>query len=457
MEKIGVHRVIRLLGQGVSGRVFEVRSPAGEALAVKVYHPTLQGDGFLREVAQALTLRHPNVVAVRELGYLGQGERFLVMDLANGGSLRARLQGTPLSLAQVRHAALELGRGLAVLHARGVVHRDLKPENVLCEGDGPLPRLRLCDFGTVSPGGAIRSPAGSPAYMAPEQMEGSCDARSDVYALGVLLFELATGERPFTGAPGDVMLAHRDAQPPLQKLPPALRSVLGRALAKRPDERPASALGLAAAVDAAVSSPRRRRLAAQGNLLDRDDDAGWRAERQGEQVCLRGIGAPAMRLSADQWAAASVEAAHPLAFAVRDMQALRWSGGEIDAPLHGRPAALALLRLSGAVVTTAAGPSSVLGRELDGSIRSRSIPLPVLALQAGVLDGEDAWMGVDLGRRWLLRARHGGGVETADTGGGVIALGAGRDGFSVELDSGRSLLWSHNAGLLEAPAAGATQ
>lgn len=212
-----INRVIRdyllesQIGSGSVGTVFRARHPSGRLAAIKVVHPELTkdrsfGDRFAR-VAGATRLSHPYAVTVEEVGESG-GQYFIRMELLTYGSLRTLLE---------RHAELlPLSRGvdymrqvaevLAYAHSRGVLHRDLKPENVLCARPGPggaIESVRVVDWGLTQlidtgvtvVGGRV---PGSPRYMSPEQCKGSIvDHRSDIYSLGVVLYEVATGLPPF--------------------------------------------------------------------------------------------------------------------------------------------------------------------------------------------------------------------------------------------------------------------
>jgi serine/threonine protein kinase len=231
---------------------------------------------FARESELAMSLEHPNVVPIHDAGE-SEGRLFLAMRCVEGTDLRAllRTEGT-LEPARALAIVRQVAQALDAAHAKGLVHRDVKPSNVLLD---PSEHVYLADFGltrrqsdqAARPGDA-RS-LGTPAYLAPEQIEGGpIDGRADVYSLGCLLFECLTGERPFAGASRlEVAWAHLESEPPRAsernpELPAAIDGVIRRAMAKKPDERYSTCAELVAAAEAALGiGPRAtRRL---GRLL----------------------------------------------------------------------------------------------------------------------------------------------------------------------------------------------
>jgi serine/threonine-protein kinase len=244
--------VERPLGSGGMGAVYLARDETlGEQVALKV----IAGVGLLdpaatdrlrREAAAARKISHVNVVRLHDLGE-ADGLLFLSMEYVAGQSLAELLtRHRTLPVAQVRDIALQLCEGLGAAHAAGVVHRDLKPGNVLLDEHA---RVKIIDFGLarlphlegMATTGVI---VGTPEYMAPEQIRGAAvDARTDIYALGALLYHLLCGRPPFTGDnPIAVSLAH--AQDPVvppatlrPDLPEAWQDLLTTALAKRPEDR----------------------------------------------------------------------------------------------------------------------------------------------------------------------------------------------------------------------------
>jgi serine/threonine protein kinase len=256
------------------GRVFRGRAADGQGVALKLLPRAFADDpGRIRrfeiEAAAAARVDHPNVVRLLAVGVDG-GHRFLVTELLVGSTLRAHLARGPLAAREVVRLALELARGLEALHAAGVIHRDLKPENLFVVEGGRLAILdlgiarvdglgggTLTDAGTAP--GAILGTAG---YMAPEQVRGlNADARSDVFALGAILHELATGQRAF---PGDTAIDRasaivRDTPPPILRtdLPAAYATLVAGCLEKAPERRPSQA-SVAVAALTAIEAARAR-------------------------------------------------------------------------------------------------------------------------------------------------------------------------------------------------------
>ena len=259
----GRYRIERELGKGGMGRVLVARDEKlGRRVAVKVVtaaHDPARVRRFEQEARTAGALEHPNVLAVYDLGEQ-DAVPFLVTELLEGHTLRTVIEGPRLPPAQVQGLALQLARGLAAAHTRGVVHRDLKPESLFLTDDG---RLKILDFGLArlsgneeqAPGltltGAI---FGSPGYLSPEQARGEkAGAPSDVFSAGAVLYELLSGKRAFPGASlieaGHAALSAEPAPLP-PGVPPALASVIARALEKDPSRRYQSGADLARALEA---------------------------------------------------------------------------------------------------------------------------------------------------------------------------------------------------------------
>jgi serine/threonine-protein kinase len=253
------YEVLEPLGEGGMGVVHKGRDlRLGRLVALKFLSPALLGSPeararFLREARSLSSLSHPNVATVYEVDEAG-GVPFLAMEFLPGGTLRARIRRAshaPIPWSDVAAWAAELASGLAHAHAKGIVHRDVKSSNVMFDEQG---RLRLTDFGLAkAPGGpevtATGETAGTVAYMSPERLEGrEADARSDLFALGVVLYEALTGLLPFRGeSPATMMHGILNLEPPPPSelrpgVPPELDRIVLRLLAKAPDDRyPAAA------------------------------------------------------------------------------------------------------------------------------------------------------------------------------------------------------------------------
>ena len=276
--QIGNYRLEAEIGHGGMGSVHRARHLLlARVAAVKILHPHLSGDAsmvqrFLNEARAVNDIRHPRIVEVLDAGRLASGTPYIVMEHLAGESLAARLrQAGPLPLAVAVGIARQIAGALGAAHARGIVHRDLKPENVfLCDGGGGGgdPSVKVLDFGIaklradLAGGGAETRPTGgllgTPQYMAPEQWRTGvvADPRIDVYALGLIVFEMLSGTPPFVGDSWvDLLHLHISGTPPRMRergveVPAALEAVVRRALAKEPGDR----LPSMAAFDEALSA-----------------------------------------------------------------------------------------------------------------------------------------------------------------------------------------------------------
>lgn len=241
----------RGVGQGAFGEVYFAISDGGKEVALKL----LRGhtDAELRGVSHCLNLKHPNLVHLYDLRTDARGDHWVVMEYVFGESLASVISKHPNGLPTevVREWFAALARGVAYLHTQGVVHRDLKPANIFIEHG----QIKIGDYGlsrriSGSEGGDLSRGVGTPYYMAPEIKNGNYTASIDIYACGVILFEMITGRRPFEGeTPMEVLMKHFLDTPDLTPLPPAYRPVLARALEKDPARRYATMGEFAKAVD----------------------------------------------------------------------------------------------------------------------------------------------------------------------------------------------------------------
>ena len=263
------YRIVSLLGRGGMGEVYAADDTRlGRKVAIKILPPALAGDAerlrrFTQEAKAASALNHPSILTIHDVDEM-DGHPFLVTEFIEGQTLRERLRRQVLSLRDAVEIAGQVASALSAAHAAGIVHRDVKPENIMLREDG---HAKLVDFGlakiafddatgstdeTVAAVGPQTTPGivmGTTAYMSPEQARGlPVDARSDIFSLGVVLYEMAAGRPPFQGeTPSDVIAAILHFEPPaLPDLPPELEHTLRKALEKDRDERHQTAKDLAA-------------------------------------------------------------------------------------------------------------------------------------------------------------------------------------------------------------------
>lgn len=299
---VGPFELLRELGSGSSGTVSEARLlaaygdlAAGDHVAVKFLRPELHDDDgaqrrLLEEGALGMSIRHPNVAeiyGVEEAERGGDGARYLVMQFVQGTTLRALLERGGAVLEDLaRRVGADAARGLFALHRRGLVHRDVKPENLILTPDS---ELKIVDLGLVRPYDADDADAAAPAartssgyglagslaYASPESLRGEpAGPRSDLYALGVVLYEVVTGRHPFAHAttPDEMLDAHLRSVPqrPSQlrpRLSPLLEQVLLALLQKDPEDRPRSAAELVRILELGERSDYWRRSEAEAPVL----------------------------------------------------------------------------------------------------------------------------------------------------------------------------------------------
>jgi serine/threonine protein kinase len=256
------------LGEGAMGAVYRAKHvKVGRAFAVKLLHPRLLQDSkllqrFEREAELAGRLRHPNVIGVVDVGETPDGMRYMVMDFAEGPDLASLLVEAPMPAQRVIHLARQMLEGLYHAHEQGLIHRDLKPENVIIEKDTHGAEVpRIVDFGIAilreggdSSEGSGRLTTnglvlGTPHYMAPEQaVADPLDHRIDLFALGIMIYEMLCGKLPFDGSGVEVARANLMLEPPpiAERVPylevdPLLEAFARRLMAKKRDMRPATA------------------------------------------------------------------------------------------------------------------------------------------------------------------------------------------------------------------------
>ncbi|HEX9148060.1 MAG TPA: serine/threonine-protein kinase [Thermoanaerobaculia bacterium] len=277
-SSIGSYRVLFRLGSGGMGEVWRGRDDRRNLdVAIKVLSPDSARDAdrmrrFAMEAKAASSLNHPNILTIYEVGESDAGP-YLVTEYVDGDTVRGLLNDGALPLEKAIDVALQAAEGVASAHAVGIVHRDLKPENLMVNREG---RVKILDFGLAKhlrPGEEAMDVArtatgmiiGTAGYLSPEQLRGGkASERSDVFALGLVLYEMLTGDNPFrrNNAVDTFTAIMRDDPPPLpEKLGPAsshVVPVLARALSKKPEDRYPSAVELASdlrAVQSRIAPP----------------------------------------------------------------------------------------------------------------------------------------------------------------------------------------------------------
>src|SRR5829696_1243648 len=263
-QRIKHYQIVNLIGEGGMGEVYLATDTVlGRRIALKVLPAFVSKDPerlrrFTQEARAASRLSHPNVCVVHEIGETDDGRPFIAMEYVEGMTLRQRMRSHAMKLGDVLDIAIQIAEALIAAHETGIVHRDIKPENIVIRPEG---YVKILDFGLAklterhkgathttmstllfdsSPGTVI----GTAAYMSPEQARGiPVDERTDIWGLGVVLYEMASGNPPFTGeTPTDVVVAivERD-QPPLSRhvegTPPELDRIVRKALRKDRNER----------------------------------------------------------------------------------------------------------------------------------------------------------------------------------------------------------------------------
>lgn len=262
---LGAYRLLERIGKGGMGEVYRAQHiQIGREAAVKVLPANLATDEdflrrFKREASSAASLAHPNILQVYDYGEQ-DGTPYLVMPYIRGGTLKDRIEGGKAPASQMTKYLTEVADALDYAHRKGIIHRDVKPANILIDEDD---RAYLSDFGIAKAleGNDNLTQAGvgvgTPEYMAPEQAQGRADPRSDLYALGIMVYQMLTGQVPFTGnTTVEVLMKHLQEPVPLSSLRGAVAQqfgpILQRALAKDPNQRYQSGRELMADVNQAL-------------------------------------------------------------------------------------------------------------------------------------------------------------------------------------------------------------
>src|SRR5580704_14751117 len=255
-DRVDQYELTELLARSGMASIFKaVDRSSGKAVALKVPHLQYESDiafyqRFEREEKIGQKLDHPNIVRV--LSPEKKTRMYLVMELAEGQSLRAVQGNGRMEVKRALDIATQIASALVYLHSRGIVHRDLKPDNVMLTAEG---QIKLLDFGIAMDEAARRltwfglsPPVGTPDYMAPEQVRGKRgDVRTDVYSLGTMLYEMVTGKLPYEAGNAHAMMRaklNQNARPPREHLPsldPKVEEIIMHAIEREPRERYTSA------------------------------------------------------------------------------------------------------------------------------------------------------------------------------------------------------------------------
>jgi len=300
-QRIGSYKIQSLLGRGGMGIVYRASDERlRRDVAIKVLPASFANDEvrlrrFQQEAQATSALNHPNILTIFDTG-LHEGAPYLVAELLEGEELRAQIEQGALPVRKALDYARQMAEGLAAANAKGIVHRDLKPENLFITDDG---RVKILDFGLAKlkpqAGEPVESQAatrknftdpgtvmGTVGYMAPEQVRGQeADHRSDIFSLGVILYEILSGKRPFMGDSAvEVMNAILKEEPPefpltVTKINPQLEKIVRRCLEKRPERRFQSASDLGFALEA-LSTASGSALTTTTNELEEAKRGGWR-------------------------------------------------------------------------------------------------------------------------------------------------------------------------------------
>lgn len=285
-QRLGEYRVIRPIGSGGTARIYLAKNRYNEPCALKVLLPHLQSQPefvarFLRKAKRFARLNHQNIITIHDFQQMPDGTTFFAMEWVQRGSLadlmaQRRQQNYPFNAPELLHIIGQVGAALDYAHKHGVIHQDVKPSNILLTQQG---QVKLTDFGIakIAQTTTITRPGeqvGTPAYMSPEQAcGGDITPRTDIYALGIVCYEMLAGRPPFHGDTSQVLAIlyqHVHAPPPPLRqynrhLPPTIDRVIGKVLAKKPEERYCTASEFVTAVKSALeqqtfSSTLRKRI-----------------------------------------------------------------------------------------------------------------------------------------------------------------------------------------------------
>ncbi|QEH38689.1 Serine/threonine-protein kinase StkP [Aquisphaera giovannonii] len=403
------YTIKRAIGRGGFGEVYYATSDSGKEVALKLILRNL--DVERRGVMQCMNLKCPNLLAIFDLKDNDEGDSFVVMEYVAGPSLANVLKQYPegLPLPEVRRWLKGLVEGVAYLHDHGIVHRDLKPANLFMEeGIVKIGDYGLAKLITPSHGSEHSESIGTCHYMAPEVGSGKYHKPIDVYAIGVILYEMLTGHVPFDGETvNEVLMKHLTARADVSALPEPYRRIVAKALAKDPNQRPSRVYDLLPAEDAPKAPDVRiiggGRQGQQGEVLDaaaaartspRPEEDVFRIEAE-EPVFYIGpeTRPPRVRVTVQQRLRANWEALRRPAAYRRPAQAAQARPRTQPQPRAARPAAAPPPRQATAPAPPPEPPTLPSGRvrvaELSGSMLSAAPMAAILALPVALMTGID--------------------------------------------------------------------
>lgn len=251
MKRVSHYEILETVGRGGMGEVFKARDLQLDRVVAVKFLPSnveaseTQKQRFIQEAKTASSLDHPNICTIHEIDSAPDGQLFIAMAYYDGETLRKKLDRGQLELVELVDIAIQVAQGLAKAHAKGIIHRDIKPSNLMITNDG---MVKILDFGLAKliGGSALTSPAmllGTAAYMSPEQITGETDQRTDLWSLGVVMYEMLTGRRPFEAETENTTIYQILHQQPRQvtalrpTVPAALARIIVRALEKDRNRR----------------------------------------------------------------------------------------------------------------------------------------------------------------------------------------------------------------------------
>ncbi len=301
---LGQFEVEELIGQGTTGTVYRARQlRVDRPVAIKLLRPELASEAivierFHREAKAVAKLSHPNIITVHLVAETERGLPYLVMEYVEGEDLQEVLtKQAPLPPEKIRELGMQIADALAEAHAQGIVHRDLKPANIKLTIRGGRTTIKVLDFGIAKilqedgQGKLTKTGTvfGTPHYVSPEQASGAkVDHRTDIYSLGVILFQMATGRLPFESTSGlEVLVKHIKEQPPkpssiVETVPPELERIILKALEKEPETRHASARDLAEELES-LSRKQANSTQRQKKTSQTLDMTGWNRDKSRTQ------------------------------------------------------------------------------------------------------------------------------------------------------------------------------